>query len=194
MKNLIAIVMSLALLMTTALSIPVVAVTPPEAPSEAPAYCTVVGLGWFYDEDSEHRVGFGLAAVSISKPFLEDKGYGGVVIWPARGRFFMIDHKSEIKVQGTFESIGSEPPKYKPNNRIMEGECVFKGEEFRLAVEVKDKGGSEDWILIEIIEPEEGIIRSWEGVLEGGNVTIKQGLLETELRRFHASSSVLTKK
>ena len=80
----------------------------------------------------------------------------------------------------------------------MEGECiVVKGEvrkERRLAVEVKDKGESEDWILIEIIEPEEGIIRSWEGVLEGGNVTIKQGLLETELRRFHASSSVLTKK
>ena len=194
MKKLIAIAMALALLMTRVLSIPVAAETPLEAPSEAPAYCTVVGLGWFYDEDSEHRVGFGLAAVSTGKPFLEDKGYGDVVIWPARGRFFMVDHKSEIKVRGVFEDIGSEPPKYKPNNRIMEGECIFQGEKLRLAVEVKDKGESEDWILIEIIEPEEGVIRSWEGVLEGGNVTIKQGVLGTELRRFDTSSSVSNKQ
>ena len=173
MKKLITIAMSLALLLTTALSIPVAAETPPEAPSKAPAHCAVIGGGWFYDEDSEHRVSFGLVAISTGKPFLEDKGYGDVVIWPAKGRFFMIDHKSGIKVRGTFEDIGSEPPKYKPNNRIMEGECIFQGEKLRLAVEVKDKGESEDWILIEIIEPEEGVIRSWEGVLEGGNIRIK---------------------
>ena len=182
MKKLIAIAMALALLLTTALSIPVAAETPPEAPSTAPAHCRVVGLGYFYnDEGCEDRVGFGLAAVSTGTPYIEEGDYGDVVEWPARGRFFMIDHGSENTVRGTFKIIGSEPPKYKPNNRIMAGKCIFKGKEFHLAVEVKDKGESDDWILIEIIDPEKGILRSWEGVLERGNIRIKHRGPEIEL-------------
>lgn len=177
MKKLIALAMTLALLLTTVLSIPVTADMLPDVPSTVPAYCSVVGLGYFYyDEGCEDRVGFGLAAVSTGTPYIDEREYGDVVIWPARGKFFMADRKSDIKVYGTFESIGSEPPKYKPDNRIMEGECiVIKGEERKehhLAVEVKDKGESEDWILIEIIKSGEGVIRSWEGVLESGTIRI----------------------
>ena len=123
MKKLITIAMALALLLTTALSIPVTADTLPEVPSTAPEHCSVVGGGYFYnDEGCKDRVNFELAAVSTGTPYIDEREYGNVVVWPAKGKFFMIDHASEVRVYGTFESIGDE--NYKPKNRILEGECI----------------------------------------------------------------------
>jgi hypothetical protein len=147
----IAIAMVLALLSMMASHTPASVQPPPEPPLEVPSHCTIAGLGWFYDEGSKHRVGFGLAAISTGTPYVQEREYGDVVIWPAKGILSMIDHKSKTMICGTFESIGSESPSYKHNNRIMEGKGIFKGEMFRIAVEVKDKGESDDWILIEII-------------------------------------------
>ena len=174
------------LVLVLGLALPVAAQEPPWPPLRAPAHCKITGggEGWypytFEEEDlGKHRISFGFTAISTGTPCIQEDG---VVRWPAKGQFHLVDHTTKEKVKGTIDEIVWEEPDPPQPRRIAVGDCTFAGDDYRLAVEALDAGepGVDDWVRIELIKEGE-IIHTWVHDLEGGNIQIKHKGPKVEL-------------
>ena len=75
--------------------------------------CKTTGGGWFIVKETDHRVSFGLTAIATGDPWLEcntvviDGEEIEVlwIVWPAKGQFQLVDHKSKEKIHGTFKVV-----------------------------------------------------------------------------------------
>ena len=191
MKKLTILTLVLVLSLSLAIGQAAFAQLPTWPPEFAPEHSKITGgsegvLKYIYQEEGNqpvkepHRISFGFTAISTDLPRIQERDYGDVILWPAKGQFHLVDHTTKEKVSGDIRAIVREQPTPPRPRLLAEGKCTFKGTEYHLAIEVFDAGepGVNDFVRIELILPGEpgepaNIVHTWVEELDGGNIQIK---------------------